>query len=301
LEERIVVTIDRAILNKKTGRAYPYVAYWFSEALGLRDRGIIRKLGLSLTYVALFVSIRDDLIDGRPILNDDSIASEHSLIALANWYYDKYLQVFKEIFAQGSPFWFLFIDCMNQWSIYETWILTHRTRHNFDPLSHSFLEKSSQYLYATTLPTLAAIAILTSNKLESIIKFAKNYCIGFKLADDLRDWRKDITKRNPIGSVVIYYAMKKFGKKKIDETELESLFLDEEFINSLYDAAIRHLMTAKVNGEVFRSSQIQKFIEIQIEGLEEQVEFHRQRRTDFTKLVNNIFSLNRRRLINSSD
>jgi hypothetical protein len=95
--------------------------------------------------------------------------------------------------------------------------------------------------------------------------------------------------------------MKKFGKKKIDETELESLFLDEEFINSLYDAAIRHLMTAKVNGEVFRSSQIQKFIEIQIEGLEEQVEFHRQRRTDFTKLVNNIFSLNRRRLINSSD
>src|SRR5215208_3438748 len=118
LEERLVVTRDGAMVEKKTGRAYPYVAYWFSEALGLKDKGIVRKLGLSLTYVALFVSMRDDLVDGRPILDNGSVASEHSLIALANWYYDKYLQIFKEIFAPASRFWFLFIGCMNQWSTY---------------------------------------------------------------------------------------------------------------------------------------------------------------------------------------
>jgi hypothetical protein len=290
LEERLAVTKDRVLIENKTGRAYPYVAYWFSEALGLKDKGIVRKLGLTLTYVALFVSLRDDLIDGRPVLKNGVIPSEHAHIALANWYYDKYLQIFKEIFDSSSAFWFIFADCMNQWSRYETWSFISKRGHNFNPLSLAFLQKNSLYLFATTFPTLAAIALLTDNRLEPIIKFAKNYCVSFKVADDLRDWRKDIFRPNPAGSTVICYAAKKFGRKIESNAELESLLLDEEFINSMYGTAVRYLAAAKVDARAFKSSQIEKFIEIQIEGLEEQKEFYLQRISDFHKVVSDIFS-----------
>lgn len=177
---------------------------------------------------------------------------------------------------------------MNEWSKYETWSFLFRHDPKIDPLSKLFLEKSSQYLSAITLPTLAAIAMLTSTPLDPIIDFLKNYCIAFRIADDLRDWRKDLNAANYTDSCVILYAMKQFGKQTISKSEVESLFLDERFIKSLYGAALHHLHITKTNVKSFNSDYLTKWIEIQIEYLDEHKDYFLKRRRKFIHLLDSL-------------
>ena len=178
-------------VDSRKGMPIPYLAYWVSDIFGLKDENMITDLGLSLIYISLVVSVRDDLVDNK-------LWSEHAHVCLANLYYDKYYSILKRIIDTPSPFWSLLLDCLNEWGKYESWSFLNKYNDQVDPLSERFLMGSSSYLVAITLPTVAAISFITNNeaKIPNLQKFLRNYWMGWKVMDDFRDWKKDLNTPN---------------------------------------------------------------------------------------------------------
>jgi hypothetical protein len=267
LKKRLfIVNKDDILFDPRVGRPVPYLAFWFSDAMGLSDQHIVNQLALSLYYISIVVSVRDDLIDGRVVLCGKKM-DEHDHIALSNFFYDKYYKIFANLFKSSSTIWSILVNTLNQWSNYETWSFLFHRRDNIPPLSKAFLKESSSYLVAITLPTIAAIAILARvhSKITTITKFLNNYCMGWKIADDIRDWRKDINLPNYNHSSVIYHAMNLSKNEKIDSKMMESMFLDRAFVISLYESIDKNYVNAKKSVSLLKSRYLNEFIETQMD------------------------------------
>lgn len=278
LSERLLILGKKPIaVDPRFGRPSPYLVFWFAKNFGLRDELMTKNLGLAASYISLCVSIRDDLIDGRPVLSfddDNKPASVPACVYLANIYYQKFYDIFKlnQSIVKRSEFWSVLCDCLSEWSIHESWsyLFDPKQQHGrvkFDPLSYQFLFERSRYLVAIALPIIFAVAVLTGNtgKLPQIRQFLKHYCIAWKLIDDLRDWRKDLTLDNLNHSSVLYLAKNKIKSGILDNASVTNMFLDTNFVNEIYGTIVKYLEAAKKDIWLLRSYHLTKFLDSQIE------------------------------------
>jgi hypothetical protein len=268
LKKRLFIVNTKNIrYDPRVGRPVPYLVFWFSDALQVSSEKIINQLALSLYYISIVVSIRDDLVDGRVTI-DGKTGSEHAHVALANYFYGKYYQIFADIFPPKSIFWSILTECLNLWFSYETWSFIYERQVNFYPLSNGFLRQASSYLVWITLPTIAAIAIVSKNqpKLLGIRNFLRNYCMGWKIVDDLRDWRKDLNKPSYNHSTIMYHAMN-FVKNgpELDAGLMESIFFDKTFIRSVYGSVLENYANAKRDARSFKSDYLTEFMNTQMD------------------------------------
>jgi hypothetical protein len=295
LKKRLVIITNEPIrVDPRLGDPLPFLCLWFADSFGLPNKHIINKLALTLSYAAIIVSIRDDLIDGRAVVGG-RMASEHAHIAIANFYYDKYYGIFKALFPSRSIFWSILCNCLNEWSRYETWsfIFNPRAKKIFNPLSRNFLLDSSRYLVAITLPTIAATSILTNKltMLNGIRKFLTDYYAGFRIADDLRDWPEDLDAPRYNHSSVIYYMLsKRKSNQKFDKVSAINMFLNEDFILKVYGTLISLYQSAKKDAAVFNSRYLQEFMDTQIEFYSESRDRALERRIQLNRSLIKILS-----------
>lgn len=289
--KRLMILNDIVEFDPRLGRPVPYLAYWFADALGLKEKETVRQLGASLMYISLCVSIRDDLQDGRtPVAG--KLLPEHAYVCLANIYYSKYFYIFKRIFPAESEFWHVLSSCLNGWSEYESWSFIFNRDNDINPLSDSFLRKSSRYLVAITLPTFAAAAMLTKNhaKIPQISRFLEHYCMGWKIVDDIRDWQKDLQVRNYNHSSVLNYCMKKLGTTRLNRGDVTSVLSGENASRDIYNTIVRLYGIAKRDVQSFDSSYLARFMDTQIEfHMEEKNNLH-VLREEFNTNIGNILT-----------
>jgi len=271
LKKRLFILNEKPVkLDPRLGRPAPYLALWFSEALGMRDEQKLDQFALTLSYASIICSIRDDLIDGRVMLNG-KLATEHAHVSLANFFYDKYWQVFKNIFPPGSAFWYILSESLNEYGMYEYWnfLLNAKMadrKRIMNPLAPEFLKRSSQYMVVVFIPTIAAISLLTNNaqKISQAKNFLVNYFAGVRIADDLRDWQKDLESANYNCSSVIHYALRQGRRQKIGMEGIRSMFFNKSFVASLYNAILKFYGAAKNDAAVFGSRYLDEFMDSQI-------------------------------------
>ncbi|MDQ3902814.1 MAG: hypothetical protein M3247_04045 [Thermoproteota archaeon] len=291
LTKRLFVLIKKPLaIDRRFGRPIPYLAYWFAMCFGLDDQKIISQLGLTLSYISLAVSARDDLIDGRILLNHKRI-SEHAHVCLANIYYDKYFWIFTNLIPRGSEFWYLLSRCLNNWSNHESWGFLFSAENKTNSLSEKFLSHSSSYLVAITLPTIAAAAFLTGNqdKIPQITKFLRHYWMGWKIVDDIRDWQKDLDVPNFNHSSVLYYIKSKLDKgSTLNAESVTSMFLDELFIKNVYGAILRWYKAAKRDITCFDSPNLTEFMDSQIEFHTRERDSLLRSKLEFSQRINQI-------------
>lgn len=274
LNKRLFILNEKPVkLDPRQGRPAPYLAFWFSTALGLHDPQKLDQLALTLSYASIICSIRDDLIDGRVVLNG-KLASEHAHVSLANFFYDKYLHIFKKIFTPSSTFWYILSESLNEYGMYEYWnFLTNNRMMKVkgakivNPLSVSFLKRSSQYMVNVFFPTIAAIYLLTDNdrRLARAKHFLVNYFAGVRIADDLRDWEKDMKSANYNCSSVIHFALQQGQRKKIGIEGIQSMFFNQDFVTTLYGVILRLYNSARKDASLINSKYLVEFMDGQID------------------------------------
>jgi hypothetical protein len=268
LSKRLLILNDKDIeFDARLGRPVPYLAFWFADAFGLKDKQTIRQLAASLMYISLWVSIRDDLQDGRRAING-KIPSEYAYFCLASIYYSKYINIFRDMFPSRSRFWYILANCLDQWCKYDCWSFLFAYNSNTNPLSEKFLSKASSYLPAIMLPTLAAIALTTRNhtKIPLVAEFLKHYWMGWKIVDDIRDWQKDLKVQKYNHSSVLYYSFKKAAKQpRLDSEDVISTFSDENSVKKIYNAILKFYKAARHDAQKLGSVYLSKFMDTQIE------------------------------------
>jgi hypothetical protein len=288
LSERLLVINEAPVrIDPRFGRPIPYLVFWFASAFGMTDNEITRRLALSLSYISLTVSMRDDLLDERapPI---------EALTCLANIYHYEYFKIFKAIFPHRSDFWYVLSNCSNEWSKYEIWRSSFNYQNKvLDPFSEQFLKESSRYLVAITLPTLAAIAILTHNekKIATITRFLTNYWMGWRIVDDIRDWHEDLEIRNFNHSSVLYHSLSKVkDPSKFGREHAINMFLDVDSINTIYGGVHKYYMIAKKNASNFKCPYLDKFLDTQIAFHEDEKNNLLRSRSLFYERLNQLVS-----------
>jgi len=268
--KRLIILSDKARpikFDPELGRPIPYVAFWFADAFGLTNKQVTRKLALGLVYSSLATTVRDDIIDHES-------PSELRYVTLANMYLHRYLVIFDDLFDPDSKFWYHLASCIKELARYESWNLISNYEHSFDPFSKSFLEESSRYFSAVVMPTLAALAIATNNerKIPLVSKFLQHFSMGWRIYDDLSDWRKDLKIDNWNHSSILLYALQNVdGKSKLDEEVVLSMFLSADFIKKAYGAMLGFFRTARQDVSAFNCSYLSRF-------MDEQISFHTRKR-----------------------
>jgi len=292
-----ILDTRKTIADPRYGRPMPFLALWFSDSLGIKEKKVVNRFALALTYSNLFFCIRDDLIDGRVMLNRKKLASEHEHIALSNFYYGKYFRIFADFFSESSVIWHILADSLREWWEHEYWSFglreaNFRRSYDFTPLSKRFLSKSSQYLIAITFPTIAGLAILSGNAglMPQIRNFLSNYFMGFRISDDLRDWRHDLRVNGYNCSTVIYHSLNlRKDLKTMTSVSIDSLFFDTRFVLPLYATMLRYYRSAKKDAMQFHSPYLVKFMDDQIDFYMEERDFLLSRKTYLKNSLINIF------------
>lgn len=270
LKERLIISPDEARVveyDPELGRPVPYATFWFSKALGLEDEAVMIDLALGLVYSSIATTIRDDIFDQK-----NTQVYHH--FALTSWYLQRYLTVFGKLFSRESCFWYHLAECVKEKARYESWSLSPIEYSGVSPFSESFLKESSRYFWAVVLPTIAAIAYYTNKeeKIPVVWRFLRNFSMGWRIYDDLCDWRKDLQNKNLNHSSVLIYAKQRCDPDShIDDAFMQSLFLDSHFIEDAYDAILRFYSDARRDVSSFNSPYLTKF-------MDEQISFHKCRR-----------------------
>jgi len=249
------------------GRPVPYATFWFAHAFGLKDKTVIRRLGLGLIYSSLSTTIRDDIIDGEGPPNPERTQ-------LLHYYNNKYLEIFNDLFPPESPFWFHLSKGILETSRYEHWNLFFDSNLNVNPFSEQFLSESSRYFTAVVMPTLVALAILTENAegIEVVYKFLQNFSMGWRIYDDLCDWRKDLTKAQLNHNSILLYTKQKIQEfTELNENSVGLMFVDRDFISDSYGAILGFFEKAQKDVSKLNNKYLDKF-------MEEQISFHTKRR-----------------------
>ena len=269
LTQRIKVLHDRDSLcstHHLSPRPIPYLAFWFARAFGLEDAQVRRLLGLSLVYVCLSVSPRDDLLDR-------SAFAPHQQTYLARWFWEKYFLVLRKLFSAESPIWYVLSSSTADWGRGERWALYQNRHETANPLSANFLRNASRYLAALIFPTLAGVAFLGNRpkKVSALRRFAYYYCMGWRILDDLRDWQDDSLAANIDGSSVLSFLRIRAGIPRSAPLTRElavSLFSDEAVFGQIYSAMTRFYLAARREAEGLRAGYVTRFIDEQLLGHE---------------------------------
>lgn len=254
-------------LDPRIGRPVPYSTFWFAQAFDFKNEPVTRRLALGMLYSAIATTIRDDLLDQEP-----SSQLQHS--ALANIFLHKYLAVFTDLFDSDSRFWYYYAIANKELAQYEIWNLTSHYERSIDPFSESFLKESSRYFSAVVMPTLVAVAIASGNEREIPIvsTFLKHFSMGWRVFDDLMDWRKDLTVRDLNHSSVLYSVKQNLdGRSNIDEYSVLSMFLSDDFVKKMHNAILVFFKEAREDILPLNCNYLTKFID-------EQVNFHTLKR-----------------------
>jgi hypothetical protein len=261
LKTRLAILNDDPItIDPRFGRPFPYLVFWFANSFGFKKPEVINELALSLSYISLTVSLRDDL-------HDEKVSDLHNHVCLANLYFEKYYNIFKNFINGKSKFWYVYSSCLNEWAKYEIWNILFNYENYINPLSETFLKESSRYLVAITLPSLAALAVLTRNegKIGYILDYLRHYWMGWKIVDDLRDWEIDLHKAKLNHSCVLYYALKKAKRRyELEKEYVISILLSTDSIDAIYNAIQGFYIAAKHDISVFNSGSLDKFMDTQI-------------------------------------
>jgi hypothetical protein len=242
------------------------LAFWFARAFGLEDVQVRRLLGLSLVYVCLSVSPRDDLLDGSGF-------APHQQTYLARWFWEKYFLVLKQLFSAESPIWYVLSRSTANWGHGERWALDQNRHETANPLSANYLRNASRYLVALIFPTLAGVALLSNQpkKVSAIRRFACYYCMGWRILDDLRDWQEDSLEANIDGSSVLSFLRIRAGIPRSVPLTRElavSLFSDQAVVGQIYSAMTRLYLAARRQAESLQAGYVTRFIDEQLVGHE---------------------------------
>lgn len=278
----IIINRTPVKIDPRFGRPVPYLAFWFADGFGL-DGKTAGQLGLSLSYISLCVSVRDDIMDGDVVASPASdmahAAKGHSEPPAAHWYlaneyYNRYLEIFGRIFPPESGIWHVLLRCLKSWNEYEKWDLEQarklgpgRASGMADPLSDEFLSKSSQYLVAITLPSIAATALLTGNgaKMPQLERFLRYYCMGWKILDDLRDWNKDVAAPNLNNSSVLHCAQRAgYNFDPRDSTSKLSMLTQPGFADRVYGRVLGLFKAARSEAAGLNCQYATSFMDSQI-------------------------------------
>lgn len=280
---RLPLLNGSVVVDRRIGAPIPYLAYWFSDAFGFKDRKIIDDFGLTLNYISIVNCARDDLVDGDLHFNNDEIVS------FSNIFYVKYYNIFKQVFPTTSPIWYIIAESMNYWAKCENWNYIYNHKVKDDSFAKPFLENSSKYLVAITFPTIAASAILSGQKdeLASTLKFLQNYWMGWKIIDDLKDWKDDLYKSNYNQSSVLYYAIKRTNHLGIalDENSVCSLLMDERFVDEIYNSIAGYYNEAKNSISHLKSKYLTEFIDGQLDYNKSQIKYYNDMSSELYKTL----------------
>jgi hypothetical protein len=247
-------------------RPIPYLAFWFTRAFGVADAQVRRLLGLSLAYVCLSVSPRDDLLDGFSV-------APHQQMYLSRWFWEKYFLALKKLFPAESPIWYLLSKSTAEWECGERWMLCQKENASeaANPLSLRFLRNSARYLVALLFPTLAGAALLGNQpeKVAVIRRFACHYCMGWRILDDLRDWQDDILQVNTNESSVLSFLRIRAAIPRnvpITRELAVSLFSDQAVVEQIYSAMSGFFVAARRQAEKLQATYVTRFIDEQLRG-----------------------------------
>jgi hypothetical protein len=125
-----------------------------------------------------------------------------------------------------------------------------------------------------TTPSVIAIALLTKNeqRIPQIQRFLTCYFMGYRIADDLRDWTEDLQIKNYNRSTVIHFAIGLRGGK-INEKWMAGFFLNKKFRVKVYGTMKKHYLAAKKEVSDLNSPYLNEFVETQISYFEEEDEY----------------------------
>jgi len=241
----------------------PYLAFWFAHAFGIEDVRVKRLLGLGLVYVCLSSSPRDDLFDGSGFAPDQ-------LTYLAHWFWEKYIHALKTLFPADSPIWQLILKSAADWERCERWALSQRNHTAADPLSAGFLRNSSRYLVALLFPALAGAALRSNqaSRVSAIRRFVGYYCMGWRILDDLRDWREDLEASTETSCVLALLRMRAGIPQSVPlSRELAvALFSDQTVVGEIYSAIARFCLAARREAASLQADYVTRFIDEQMLG-----------------------------------
>lgn len=256
----ILPDVSRRInFNPYLGRPVPYTVFWFGEAFGL-ERKVTRMLALALVYYSIAITIHDDIIDLE-------ISRELEYPALENFFFKKYLEAFEKLFSQDSEFWFYFERWLKEFTRYEVWNHTFDLNCCSDPFSEAFLKESSRYFSSTVMPTLSGLALISENKNEipKLERFVEHFSMGWRIYDDLKDWKTDLKIKNLNCSSILIYARNNVGgEQELDEKGVSSMFLSTVFVRRAYGAMLDFFQQAKKDVSTLNSHYVTRFLDEQI-------------------------------------
>jgi hypothetical protein len=240
------------------------LAFWFARAFGLKDAQVRRLLGLSLVYVCLSASPRDDLLDGSGF-------APHQQTYLARWFWEKYFLVLKKLFPTDSPIWYVLSRSTADWGSGERWALCQNRHETANPLSANFLRNASTYLVALIFPTLAGVAFLSNqpNKVSTIRRFVCYYCMGWRILDDFRDWQDDRLEANIDGSSILSFLRVQAGipsSMPLTRELAVSLLSDQAVVGQIYSAMAGFFLAARREAESIPAAYVTRLIDQQLLG-----------------------------------
>lgn len=245
-------------------RPIPYLAFWFARAFGLDNVKVRRLLGLSLAYVCLSSSPRDDQLDEPGLVSPQQVY-------MAGWFWEKYFLGLKRLFPTRSPIWYIVSKSMADWDNCERSMLFQNLDEAGDPLSTSFLRKTSRYLVALIFPTLAGAALLGNRPraVNAIRRFTCYYCMGWRILDDLRDWQEDSSQPTANNSSVLSFLRTRTGIPRgaaLTRETVVSLFSDQAIVGHIYSAMEGFFLAAKHEAENLQATYVTRFIDQQLLG-----------------------------------
>jgi hypothetical protein len=263
------------------------VVFWLSDAFGLKDIEITKRLALGLVYSSLAFAVLDDTIE-------QETQSTSSNLALANMYLHRYLNSFEGLFKQDSKFWHYLATSIKEFTllVYQDFTYKHEFQDiaSLDPLSEPFLLESSKSYSALVMTTFAAIAYVTNNeaKIPQLTKFWNDYAMGHRIYDDLNDLHKDLRMDDYNNSSVLLHALQKTdNKSKLDEELVWSMLLDTDFIEKIYGTMLGLFKRAREEASAFKSPYLTTF-------MDELIRTHTQKRDSLLKTKSNFYKeLNR--------
>ena len=279
VKKRLLILPDSARQNKfdpELPTPIPYAVFWLAQAFGLTDQQVIRRFGLQMLHFTLATTIQDDVVDRET-------ASElHA--ALANMYLHKYFSTFVDLLSPSSGFWHYLPGYIEELATYDRWNLASRCEVS-DPFSETFLRDSSRNLPTVSMPTLAAIAIMTDNeeKIPAMNRFMKQFCMAWRIYDDLKDWREDLNLKNLSHSSILIHALNNSGgRSDLREDMVLSTFLDPDFVDMVYGSILGFIDAAKKEASVLNCPYLSKF-------LDEQISFHSRRRDSMLRSCSDFY------------
>ena len=271
LTQRVKVLHDRDALclsHHLSPRPIPYLAFWFAHDFGLADTQVRRLLGLSLVYLGLSSSPRDDLLDAPAFAPDQQTY-------LARWFWERHFVALTKLFSADSPIWYLVSKSTAEWEHYERWALSQNRHEAADPFSAAFLRDSSRYLAAMLFATLAGVALLSNRakNVSAIRRFVGYYCMGWRILDDLRDWRDDLDANIDSSSVLGFLRIRAGIPRTVPLTRVlaVSLFSDPSVVSQIYSAMAGFCLAARREAEKLQAGFVTRFIDEQLLGYEEEL------------------------------